>query len=50
MMEKRQVFSCPLSAKLAGCAKEIADCQVLSELQSRQSKSPIQHFEKMCKD
>lgn len=41
MIKKIQVLSCPISAKLAGCAKETADCQVLSDVQSRQSKSTI---------
>lgn len=32
---KIQVLFCPVSVKLVGCAKETADCKVLSAIQSR---------------
>lgn len=31
------MLPCPISAKLAGCAKEIDGCQMLSDVQSRQT-------------
>lgn len=43
------VLPCPVSAKLAECAKETDYCQMLSDIQSRQSKSIIQCFKKMFK-